>query len=107
MVMTLPYEKNGKGNSVSANKTVNATYMTLKKGARAHPNRQFGGEENFILVNSTKVEIMSPSPLVMKIHYTNVVFRFSGTLGDRIYLSFKDYSLKYISAKCTYPHICS
>ena len=45
---------------------------------------------DFILVNSTKVKTVSQPPPVMKIHFMNIVF----TLGNIIYLSFKEYSLK-------------
>ena len=89
---------------------INATFMALKREEKYIMTDSLGNSiavyqntrADFILVNSTKVKTVSQPPPVMKIHFMNIVF----TLGNIIYLSFKEYSLKVHCCYCLFAKSC-
>ena len=90
---------------------VNVTFMALKRERQSIILTDSLGNSiavyqntraDFILVNSSKVKTVSQPPPVMKIHFMNIVF----TLGNIIYLSFKEYSLKVHCCYCLFAKLC-
>ena len=90
---------------------VNVTFMALKRERQSIILIDSLGNSiavyqntraDFILVNSSKVKTVSQPPPVMKIHFMNIFF----TLGNIIYLSFKEYSLKVHCCYCLFAKLC-